>query len=220
MHPFTGKKILTLSAATLFAGAMALAQQQPGGSGSQSPNNQPPTATTPGEPGYPGSGVPGSGVPGAQQSMSRSFEDQEFLRDAFQGSAIQAQMSELAEEKSPSPDVKQYGAHMVQIHNELDTQLKPIADQLGVKENQKLSKKEKQKVEQLNALSGPDFDRTYIQEMAMQQKHAVKQFKTEADAGQTPAIKQAARMDEPIFSQHLKVLEQIAQSHNVTIAQK
>lgn len=211
----TGKRILAFTVAALFAGVVAAAQQQPGAT---PPGQQPGQASPP--PNMPNSPEAGAGVPGSEDSMSRSFGDQMFVRDTLAGSTAEAQMSLLAEQRSPSSDVKQYGQNMVLIHNQLEDQLKPIAQQLGVKENPKLNKKQKQQVDALKTLSGPAFDQAYIQDMAKAQKHDVKQFKTEANAAQTPAIQQAAKMDEPVFSQHLQVLEQIAQNHNVTIATK
>ncbi|MGH9598277.1 MAG: DUF4142 domain-containing protein [Terracidiphilus sp.] len=217
----TGKRFLVFTSAALFAGAVAMAQQQPGGMPNQ-PNQQPGQPSMPGQqsptPGY--SNNPETGVPGAQESMSRSFADEVFVRDILQSSAVEAQMSQLAEQRSASGDVKQFGQQMVLIHNELDKQLRPIASQLGVRQNPKLGKKQKREFGQLTALSGPAFDRAYIEEMAKHQRHDVKLFKTEASTAQSPRIQHAARMDAPVFSQHLKRLERIAQNHGVTLAKK
>ena len=212
----TGKRIVTFAAAAFFTVAAAMAQQQPG------TPNQPSQPPMPGqqspEPGYPN--TPEAGNPGLNQPASQSFADEAFIQDTLENSAVEARMSELAENKSPSPDVKQFGQHVVLIHSQLDNQLQPIAAQLGVKEDRKLTKKQKQQVGKLQALSGPAFDQAYIQEMAKDQKRDVKEFKAEADSSQTPAIQQAARMDAPVFQQHLQALQQIAENHNVTIAKK
>ncbi|MGH9605773.1 MAG: DUF4142 domain-containing protein [Terracidiphilus sp.] len=219
----TAKRILTFTVAALFAGAVAIAQQpgsQPGMP--NQPGQQPGQPAQPGQPTMPGQTAPNSeaGVPGMQESMSRTFGDQVFLRDTLASSALEARMSLLAEQKSPSPDVKRYGQRMVLVHNQLEDQLKPIATQLGVSEKDKLSKKQEHQVDQLQSLSGPAFDRAYIETMVKDQKHDVKEFKTEQDSSQTSAIQQAARMDAPVYAQHLRALEQIAQAHNVTIAEK
>jgi len=212
----TGKRIVTFAAAAIFTIAAAIAQQQP------NQPNQPNQPAMPGQqsptPGYPNN--PEAENPGMNQPASQSFADEAFIQDTLKNSAAEARMSELAQTKSPSPDVKQFGQHMVSIHNQLENQLQPIAAQLGVKEDQKLTKKQKQQVGKLQALSGPAFDQAYIQEMAKDQKHDVKEFKSEAASSQTPAIQQAARMDAPVFQQHLQVLQQIAENHNVAIAQK
>jgi putative membrane protein len=213
----TGKRIMTFAVAALFAGAVAMAQQPNSPQNPQNQQNQPqmPGQSSSGNPNY-----PEAGTPGAQGSMSQTFADQMFVTDTLEHSAAEAQMSVMAEQKSPSPDVKQFGQRMVLVHNQLVDQMKPVADQLGVKDSPKPTKKQEKEIAQLQTLSGPDFDRAYIQAMAKDQKRDVKEFKTEANAAQTPAVKQAASMDAPVLEQHLQILQQLAQNHNVTIAEK
>ncbi|MGH9590629.1 MAG: DUF4142 domain-containing protein [Terracidiphilus sp.] len=220
-----GKRVLAMFSAALLGGAMAMAQAgQPGMGGAQ---QNPPPGQQPGQPGenpgYPGGAPganPGSGPEGAQGSMSQSYADQEFVTHTLSNSSAEAQMSQLAAQKSASPDLKQYGQKMVQIHSQLSQQLQPVAHMLGVKSEQKPSKKDKKAIEQLKTLNGSAFDQAYIQAMAKDQKHDVKSFKDESTAAQNPTVKKAAQMDEPVLSQHLQILEQLAQNHNVTIAEK
>ena len=213
-----GKKILTMGAAMLLAGAVAFAQGPPGDQQTMPPGQQTPGEPTspnnPNSPAYPGA-AEGPGGPG--NSMSQSYADQEFITHTLSNSAAEAEMSQLAAEKSSSPDVKSYGQKMVQIHSQLSTQLKPVAQTLGVKADPKPSKKDRKQIDQLKTLSGDEFDQAYIKAMAKDQKHDVKTFKEEVTAAQSPTIKQVARMDEPVLSQHLQALEQIAQNHKVDL---
>lgn len=225
MSRHAGKTFLATASGVLLAGAMAMAQTQPGMGGAQQP--EPGQTQQPGEnpngPGYPGAatpGAPGAGPEGTTGSMSQSYADQAFLTKTFENSSAEAQMSQLAAQKSPSPDVKQYGQKMVQIHSQLSTQLQPVAKMLGVKTEAKPSKKQNKEIEQLKTLSGPQFDQAYIKAMATDQKHDVKSFKDEETAAQSPTVKKAAQMDEPVLSQHLQILQQLAQNHNVTLASK
>jgi putative membrane protein len=226
MSNHTGKRVLAVFSAALLAGGMAVAQQaqpQPGmGGGQQSPTPGQQQPAGPGEPGSPNSpgAYPGAGPSSTQGSMSQSYADQSFVTKALSNSAAEGQMSQLAAQKSPSPDVKQYGQKMVQIHSELAQQLQPVAKMLGVKSDQKPSKKDKKEIEQLQTLNGSAFDQAYIKAMVNDQKHDVKSFKDEETAAQSPTIKKAAQIDEPVLSQHLQIVEQLAQNHNVTIASK
>ena len=87
----------------------------------------------------------------------------------------------------------------------------------GVDEPKGPSKKQKQEIAKLETLSGPDFDTAYIQAMAKQQQHDLKEFKSEASSGQNPNIQQAAKQDEPVLTEHFEVLQKLAQAHNVTL---
>lgn len=222
-----GNRVLAICGAALLGGAMVMAQTgQPGMGGDQqnpTPGQQPQPGQNPNSSGYPGGSPganPGAGPEGAQGSMSQSFADQAFVTKILSNSSAEAEMSQLAQEKSQSPDVKQYGEKMVQIHSQLAQQLQPVAQTLGVKADQKPSKKDKKQIEQLKTLNGQAFDQAYIQAMAKDQKQDVKSFKDEETAGQNPAIKKAAQMDEPVLSQHLQILEQLAQNHSVTLASR
>jgi putative membrane protein len=213
----SSKGILLIAASALWAGGAAMAQQPGSSPGSQqpSPSQQ---QQMPGEAGA--AGNPTTGMPETTQTGQAPFGDQMFVRDTMEGNDAQVEMSKLAQEKSSSSDVKQFGQKMVQIHTELNDQLAPAAKQLDVNEPKGPSKKQKQQIERLQALSGPDFDTAYIQAMARQQQHDLKEFKTEAQSGQSPNVQQAAKQDEPVLTEHLQVLQKLAQAHNVTLESK
>lgn len=206
----SSNKLSLLAATFLLAGATALAQtpgMQPG-----SPTGQQPT---PGQAGPNGS-YPDASAPGSQAS----YADQMFLKDTLKDDQVQVQMSQLALQKSSSDDVKQFSQNMVKIHTELDNQLKPLVKQFAISETQKPSKKEKEQLAKLAPLSGPDFDAAYLQAMAIEQLHALKEFKDESKAAQNLALQNTAKADEPTLTQNFGMLQKLAQAHNITLASK
>jgi len=198
-------KILLCSASTLLASVIGVAQSQPGGAGQQQPNmpNQPTS--------------PAMGTPGMDSSLAnqQAMADQAFVRKALEGGAAEVQLGQLAQQKSQSDDVKQFGQKMVEDHTQLGDQMKPVAQQLGVKEPKGLSKKDKELVAKLERLSGQQFDEAYIQAMVKDHKQDLKEFKDEAQAAQNPNVKQVAQQGAGVISQHLQMIQQIAQNHNV-----
>jgi putative membrane protein len=196
--------ILLCSASALLASMTAIAQTQPGGAGQQ-PNmpSQQPTS--------PGMGSPGMDTSGNQQALA----DQSFVRKALEGGTTEVQLGQLAQQKSQSDDVKQFGQKMVEDHTQLCDQMKPIAKQLGVKEPKGPSKKDKELIAKLEGLSGQQFDEEYIKAMLKDHKQDLKEFTDEAKMAQDPNIKQAAQQGAGVISQHLQLIEQIAQNHNV-----
>ncbi len=159
-------------------------------------------------------GVP---EPGDNNNTAQGFADQSFLKKTLEDNVAQVQMGQLAQQKSSSDDVKQFGQKMAQIHEQLNDQLKPIAQKLEVSQPKGPSKKDKQKIEQMQALSGADFDTAFIKAMLDDQQADLKNFKDEAQGSQNPNVQQVAKMDEPVLTQHLQILEQLAQSHNVPV---
>jgi putative membrane protein len=195
-------KIL-LAAGLLVAGVMAVAQQRPG----QLPNSPQQTY-----PNYPAGTMPANPDDGA-----KSFADQSFVRKTLEDDAAQVQMGQLAAQKSSSDDVKQFGENMAQIHQQLTDQLKPIAKELGMDEPKGPSKQDVKAIEELQALSGPDFDAAFIKVMLKYQRRDLQEFKNQAVGAQDPDLQQLAKMDEPVLDQHLQLLKQLAQMHNVTV---
>jgi len=212
MNSRRSRRDIFLTAAVILAWAaayaIALAQQQPGDA-----EQYPPGQQQPGMQGQPGSAMPGSAVPG---NSSQSFGDQEFIRKTLESNVAQEQMGQLAQQKSRSDDVKQFGQKMAQIHEQLTEQLMPVAKKLGVDQPKQPSKKDRQEIQRMQTLSGPDFDAAFIRAMLHTQQQDVKSFKDEAQGAQEANVQHLAKMDEPVLSQHLQILQQIAQSHNVS----
>jgi putative membrane protein len=202
-----------IAATILWAGGTAAAQQ-PGGMSSQQqsmPGQQTPGQQAP----EPGMSPNGPGAPGADNPQG--YADRDFLHKTFENSMAQEQLGQLAAQKSQSDDVKQYGEKMAEIHGQLDQQLQPIAKHLGVDQPRSPSKKDKQEIAKLQGLSGPQFDSAFIQEMAKDQQNSLKDFDAEQKDGHDPNVQKAAQLDEPVLTQHLQVLKQIAQAHNVPV---
>jgi putative membrane protein len=197
---------ISFVAVLLLAATTAFAQQQ-----QQQQQSSQTQQTTPGQ--------ANSSLAGADTSgpSTPNYADQSFVEDTLKGNDAQVQMSQLAQQKASSGDVKDFSQRMIQIHTQLNQQLVPLAKQLDVSQTQKPSKQEKKEIAQLEQLSGPDFDTAYLQAMAKEQEHSLKQFKSEESA-QNPTIQKVAKFDEPVLTQHYQILQKIAQTHNVTIA--
>ena len=149
-----------------------------------------------------------------------SLADQAFVMSIFESDAAEVELGQLAQQKSQSADVKQLGQSMVDNRTKLDAQFKPIAEKLDIRKPKGPSKKERKLISKLEALSGPQFDEEYIKAVAKDNQKDVKDFKTEAESAQDPNLQQAAKMDAPVLAQNLQSVEQIAQTHNVSINEK
>ncbi len=205
-----------IAALAMLAGEPAVAQQGAPGGATTSPYQQQPMPDSEASNG----GAPSEGLPAAGASIPLTFDDQMFLRKTLQNGKVQVEMARLAALKSPSEDVKQYGKKMAQIREQLDVQLKPMAERLGVWTPGKSSKKAQEMIAKMRTMSGPDFDAAFIEAMLQRQESDWKRFKEEMENGHDPTVQQAAKMDEPVVSQRLDTLEQLAQTHNVPVESK
>ena len=100
---------------------------------------------------------------------------------------------------------------MVDDHTKLGDQMKPIAQQIGVKVPDGPSKKDKATIAKLQGLNGDAFDKAYIKDMVKDHKADLNDFKMEIQNGSNPAVKDAANQGSQVIDQHLKMIQQIAQ---------
>jgi putative membrane protein len=82
------------------------------------------------------------------------------------------------------------------------------------------SKKDRQMIARLEALSGPQFDEEYIKVVVKGSQQDAKDFKNEAESAQDPNLQQTAKSDAPILAQNLQTAQQVAQAHNVVLDAK
>ena len=129
----------------------------------------------------------------------------------------EVQLGQLAASKASADDVKQFGQKMVDDHTKLNDQMTPIAQQIGVTAPTQLSAKDQALMTKLQGMSGDQFDKAYIRAMVKDHRKDDMEFKKEASHGKDQAVKDAASQGEQVISQHLQMIEQIAQTHNVTV---
>ncbi len=207
---YARKNVFTMAVAVLIwaaACAVASAQQGRAGAGQDQPggmDQQAPAGS---------SSMPDDYTPNA--ANPQMFADQSFLRKTLEDNVAQEQMGQLAAQKSQSEDVKEVGQKMVQVRQQLTNQIMPLARKLGVSQPKQPSKKDREEIQNMQTLSGPDFDAAFLRAMLREQKSDLKDFQDE-ERSQDPNMQRLAKIDEPVLTDHLQILERIAQSHNVS----
>lgn len=192
-----------VSGAVLLSGAMVMAQQQPMGSARQ---------TAPQENPNPGLNSP---TMMQNQQMQQQMRDKAFVRKAMQGNMAEVKLGQLVAQKSSSQDVKQFAQKMTQDHSQLNSQIKPVAEQLGVQPPTHVSKKAEKLDAKLQSESGKQFNDTYIKSMIKDHEDDLMEFRREAQTTQNPQLKQLAQQGAQVIEQHLDMIKQIAKDHGV-----
>lgn len=201
-------RLLTIASAALLCGGMAMAQSA-GSAGSAGSMQRPSPAGTAGNPQTDPNMQPGAMAP------STGLGDKDFVKKALEGGMAEVQMGQLAAQKGNSDDVKQFGQKMVDDHTKLGEEMKQVAQQVGVKPPTDVSKKDKKMLASLQGMSGDAFDQAYIKMMVKDHKGDDNDFKMEAQNGNLPEVKHAAAQGEQVISQHLQLIQQIAEAHHV-----
>jgi putative membrane protein len=138
--------------------------------------------------------------------------DHRFITKAAGGGLAEVKLGELAEQKASSPEVKQFGKRMVDDHSKADEQLKATLHAKSIAAPSAMDPEAQKTYDRLSKLSGPQFDRAYIQDMVKDHREDVSLFQTEARSGKDPEIKQFAAQTLPTLKEHLQMAERLSKN--------
>jgi putative membrane protein len=157
-----------------------------------------------------------SGMGAASGDDAQIAKDKMFLKDASQGGMSEVEMGQLASDKASSPRVKAFGQRMVTDHTELNNELKPFADKMGVPPPSKLNPEDQAELDKLNGLSGADFDKEYVAYMMKDHAKDLQDFKKEAANASDPDLKTAVMKGEHVIEQHKRMIDRIGASMSIS----
>lgn len=193
---------LVLGCATLmyspFAGAQTNASGNTSGTSSQ------------------GASTPGSTEPGQNGKMSGmnmgSDQDKQFVQMAALGGYTEITFSQLALQKSQNSKVKSFAQKMVTDHTALNNQMMPVAQTMGITAPTSLDSQHQQLYDQLNQLSGADFDKQYISDMDTDHHKTLDAFKSEEASTQDKQLKPLVKKGEKVIAQHTAMADKLMKS--------
>ena len=141
--------------------------------------------------------------------------DAAFYKKAAEGGMAEVALGKLAQEKSPTPSVKEFGAMMITDHGAANAKLKGIAERKNIKLPTSPSVGQMATKTKLEVLSGGAFDKSYIKGMIEDHEEDIKEFENEANSGQDPDAKAYAAATLPTLKAHLKRIQSIAAAQRI-----
>jgi putative membrane protein len=155
----------------------------------------------------------GGGQTTAQAQGNLSEQDREFLMKAAQANMAEIQTGQLAQQKAASDDVKQFGQHMVQEHGKALQELQTLAQKKGVDLPQQPDKDAQKTMQELQKLSGKEFDEKYIEEVGVKShREAAKLFQRSAERSKDPEVRAFAAEMLPDIKQHQQMAQKVEES--------
>jgi len=137
--------------------------------------------------------------------------DNTFVTKAAEGGMAEVQMGQLAQTKASSQAVKDLASKLVADHTKANNSLKPIAMKDNITLPTGLNSKQQSEYNKLQALSGADFDREYVNYQIRDHKQDISMFQHEVDHGTDAQVKAWAQEQLPALQEHLR-MAQSAQS--------
>jgi putative membrane protein len=153
-------------------------------------------------------GTPQS-APGVPAPHEPNTQDRLFARIATIGGMAEVELGRIAEQKGGSDAVKDFGHRMVQDHGKANDQLAGLAQQADIPLPGELDQEHKTMRDQLQAMSGPDFDRAYLHGQIIEHQKTVQLLEWEINSGQDAEIKHFASETLPTVLQHLQMAQDL-----------
>lgn len=98
-------------------------------------------------------------------ALAADSPDMSFYKRAAEGGLAEVELGKLAQEKSPTPSVKDFGAMMVKDHSASNRKLQTVASSKNIKLPTSPSVGQMGTKTKLEVLSGTTFDKSYIKGM-------------------------------------------------------
>ena len=139
---------------------------------------------------------------------SAASPDSAFVKEAAAGGVAEVDRGKLAQEKASNDQVKQFGSRMVQDHSKANDELKQVAGVKGVQLPAGPDAKAQAEMKKMQGLSGPAFDKHYMDHMVADHKQDIAAFEKEAKSGKDPEVKAFAAKTLPTLKEHLQLAQQ------------
>ena len=225
--------------ATLLAGALALAlapafaraddAKKNDNTRAQTSGDIRTTPTTNDQPGARMPETPSASTAADHRGMDhgKKLSDDQLLRKLHHINQEEIKAGQLAQEKGSSRDVKTYGATLVRDHQKADQDVTTLARKMNLNVEEKRPDAEHQakqhvhenKMEQLQKMSGKDFDRGFAQMMVNGHREAIEMVK-EARNTAKPEVKSFLERVLPTLQQHEDMANDILNKSRDTASAK
>ncbi len=129
--------------------------------------------------------------------------DREFLEQAVQSNLTEVSLGQLALQRATNPTVKNYAQMMVNEHTAAHTDLKNRATAQKWTIRDVLNDENETKRNNLNNLTGAEFDRAYMRGQVADHQVTAGKFATQIDQGTNAELKQYAQQYKLGIDKHL-----------------
>lgn len=149
-------------------------------------------------------------TPGVQPAVSEA--DSRFAVDAANGGMAEVQLGQVAQEKATDPKVKEFATMMVADHTKANEELKSLAGIKGITLPSAPSEEMQEAATDINAKTGKDFDKAYIDQMVKDHKKTVDLFEDGQKNVKDAELKAFIDKTLPVLKTHLDHAQTIEKS--------
>lgn len=146
----------------------------------------------------------------ARSGGGKSDEAAAFLGQAVQDSLAEIELCEMALEKTANDDVKAFAQRMIDEHGQMGRQFEQVAGKMNIDLPKQEEDEDKKVMQEMQKLSGAEFDRKFIQHNVEDHEKDVKVFRHYAKEAGDEQIRNLAAEGVQRLGEHLKMAQEIA----------
>ena len=132
-----------------------------------------------------------------------------FVTNAAISDMYEIQAGQIAQKKGQSAGVKDFGKMMVTEHTAMSNEMKPLVTAAGKTLPTGVDERRKGLIDNLNAASAADFDKTYLGQQEAAHSEALTLMQGYADNGDDAGLKGAAAKAVPKVQAHLDKVREL-----------
>jgi len=155
----------------------------------------------------------------AQAAAQPSTQDTQYLQALHQVNLFEIASGNLAQQKGQNAEVKDLGKQFVTDHTQLDDSVKSTAQQLNVQLPNSPTTDQQNILNQLNNLSGADFDKAWVTAELNGHVQAIQATQTEISQGSEQSVITLAQDALPVLQAHLDALTSLAETLGIPVPQ-
>jgi putative membrane protein len=159
-------------------------------------------------------GASSSGVFAAKEGadMKATAGEKAFIMKAANGGMTEVELGKIASEKGGSKEVKDFGSKMVTDHSKINDNLKEVAGKMNVTVPDKVNAMHKAKIAKMEKMSGPAFDKAYVNDMVKDHEMDIADFQKADKMVKNADLKKFIEDSIPTMQEHLDMIKKFSQA--------
>ena len=149
------------------------------------------------------SGTASPAQPAATQTLDRA--DRRFVEKAATDGMAEVQISQLAQQRTTNPKVKEFAMRIVKDHGTANTELMRLATAKGMAAPADAGREHKRDADRMAKLNGAEFDRAYMKHMVEEHREDIREFEKASKSASDSDIKAFAARTLPTLQSHLEL---------------
>jgi putative membrane protein len=145
-----------------------------------------------------------------EKAEKKDVPDRGFMMSAARDGIFHVEAGKLAVQRGSSEGVKKFGQHAIDHHTQINDELMQLASKKGATLPKKMSKEQQETLDKVAKLSGPDFDKAYLEMEIKDHSKDLSAFQKEAKDGKDPDVKAWAAKTVAAIEEHLKMARDLS----------